>query len=90
MRLSLELVVIAIVILVVALVVLTMFGGSMGHLGTLTAAKNNCMRTGEFSCKSTGNYPSGWTTDKVGPNGETCSELVNCVCEPNTRTWSCV
>ena len=88
MRISLELVVIAIVILVVALVMLTIFSQGMLQLGPITTAKNNCNRIAVSTCSATGTVPSTWTTDRVGPNGETCAALLpGCMCIDNQ--WPC-
>jgi hypothetical protein len=89
MRLSLELVVIAIVILVVALVVLTIFGGGMLQFGPLVSARNNCINAGKWSCQTAGMVPDTWARDPVGPNGETCAMLLPaCQCRPN-NLWIC-
>ncbi len=88
MRLSLELVVIAIVILVVALVMLTIFGSTMWQLGPLTNARNNCERAGRWSCETAGMVPDTWARDSVGPNGETCRDLLpGCYCD--NGGWVC-
>ena len=88
MRLSLELVVIAIVILVVAIVVLTIFGGGIIQLQPVINARNNCNTAGELSCKTAGILPDGWARDQVGPSGETCAALLpTCQCVNNG--WVC-
>lgn len=89
MRLSLELVVIAIVILVVALVMLTIFGMGILQLDPLLNAKNNCNNAGKISCETAGTVPNTWVVGRVGPDGETCAVLIpNCVCLPD-KVWSC-
>jgi hypothetical protein len=88
MRLSLELVVIAIVILVVALVVLTIFGGGIGQFGPLVSARNNCNNAGKWSCQTAGTVPDGWARDSVGPSGETCAALLP-TCQCISNGWVC-
>ena len=88
MRLSLELVVIAIVILVVALVVLTIFGGGMTQFGPITNARNSCYNAGKWSCQTAGTVPNTWAREPVGPNGETCKQLLP-ACECVNNVWMC-
>ena len=83
MRTELELVIIAIMLLVGALVILTMFGGGMGQLGQITNAQNVCRQNFELSCRTTGQLPSTWSTAVVFTEngvGKTCANIVNCNC----------
>ena len=77
MRLSLELIVIAIVILVVAVVVLAIFGGTMERNKQLTDIKASCIQMGSASCKSMGELPPTWKIQKLhyGNKMETCEEI---------------
>lgn len=91
MRLSLELVVIAIVILVVAMVVLTIFGSVIPRFGTLTDFRNYCGSTGKLSCEAAGMEPFNWKqNENVGGQMTTCLNAMGafggcCV----DRTWVC-
>ena len=81
MRMSLEMVVIAIIIMVVAVVVLTIFGGGIGQFGIATDARANCLNQGKWSCETSGAMPAGWEKIHVFRQGEqsnwkTCEELV--------------
>ncbi len=87
MRLSLELVVIAIVILVVALVVLTIFGTGIMPFGWFSSTKNLCINQFTSSCQTTGQVPSDWGvpkyTDPSDPSKKiACSGLATCTCYP--------
>lgn len=91
MRLSLELVVIAIVILVVALVVLTIFGSVIPRFGTMTDFTNYCSSTGRLSCESTGLEPINWKmNENVGGQMTTCLNAMGAfnVCCVD-RAWAC-
>ena len=73
MRMSLELVVVAIVLLVVALVVLTIFGSVIPRFGTMTDFSNYCASTGRLSCEAAGMEPINWKLDEnVGGQMTTC------------------
>jgi hypothetical protein len=81
MRISLELIVIAIIILVVAVVALTIFGGGIGQFGMATDARSNCLNQGKWSCETSGALPAGWETIYVFKQGakenwQTCADLV--------------
>jgi len=88
MRMSLELVVIAIVILVVALVMLTIFGGGMQQFGPLVNARNTCNNAGKWSCQTAGRAPDTWAIGQVGPEGETCAQLLP-ACRCTDSQWLC-
>jgi len=82
MRMSLELIVVAIIILVVSIVVLTIFGGGISQFGTATDARSNCLNQGKWSCETSGSMPAGWDTIHVYREGDdttkwkTCGDLV--------------
>jgi len=86
---ALELVVVAIVLLVAALVILTMFGGGMTQLGQITNAQNNCKETYRLTCLTTGGPPSTWTSAYVYTDAEgkkqTCSTIVSCDCKSDGK-----
>lgn len=78
MRLALELVVTAIIILVVAIVVLAIFGGGISQLGSVTDARASCINQGKWSCETSGVMPAGWDTITVfrqGNEAKTCKDL---------------
>jgi predicted permease len=79
MRLSLELVVIAIVILVVAIVILAFFGMGVQQANQITDARNQCIITASASCQSIGAMPPIWEieTVRVGNDMWSCDELTN-------------
>lgn len=88
MRTELELVIIAIMLLVAALVVLTIFSGGLSQLGPLVNPRNNCDNSGRWACQTAGKVPDSWARDMVGPNKETCKQLLpTCQCVENT--WLC-
>lgn len=75
-------VVTAIILLVVALVVLTIFGTTMGTFATITQAKTHCINQFTASCKAANAGPPTWETVNVAVGGDskTCSEWVSCSC----------
>jgi len=88
MRMSIELVVVAVVILVVAMVVLTIFGTGMGPFGWFASNENLCISQYTASCQSTGADPTDWAvpkfTDSSGAK-KSCSQLISCSCD-KTKT----
>lgn len=101
MRISLEMVIIAVIILVVAVVVITIFGGGIGQFGSATDARANCLNQGKWSCETTGTLPATWKTipvftDSAGSK-KTCEVLAgtNCKCTKTVTdgnikyTWGC-
>ncbi|RLJ09265.1 MAG: hypothetical protein DRP13_00635 [Candidatus Aenigmatarchaeota archaeon] len=72
----------AVVILIAALVVLTIFGGGMGQVSTLTQFKNNCIIQAKTTCSSFGAMPPTWDLDvSVSGTKTSCSKevgLANC------------
>lgn len=80
MRTELELVIIAIMLLVAALVVLTIFAGGLGPFGTLTNARSSCANAGKSSCETSGIAPFNWETKSIQkPDGTytSCADLLN-------------
>ena len=90
MRLSLELVVIAIVILVVALVLLTIFGIGITPFGSITDFKNNCISTGRLACETVGAAPFTWghTVNVAGQQTSCAAELGGFPCVRETKQWT--
>jgi hypothetical protein len=65
MNITLTVVVAAIVILITALVVITIFGSSMNQVGTMAQARAYCEATCQASLKSTGGIPITWDVPNV-------------------------
>jgi hypothetical protein len=84
-RMSLELVVVAIVILVVALVVLTIFGTGIAPIADITTAKSQCSQAGAATCSSIGQLPGTWNAKTVvyrtgaTTAWESCAVLLSCI-----------
>ena len=72
----------AVVILIAALVVLTIFGGGMGQVSTLTQFRNNCIIQAKTTCSSFGTMPPTWDLDvPVSGTKTSCSKelgVANC------------
>ncbi len=60
MSATLMIVVTAVVILIIALVLITIFSGSITPLASLAQAANNCRVQGQTTCDSTGALPATW------------------------------
>ena len=82
---TLYLVVVAVVILIVALVLLTIFGSGVGIISGLTQNENLCITKATSTCTSINQMPVDWNsrtlteegyTDKV--SCKTILSLVNC------------
>ena len=79
MNITLTVVVSAIVILITALVVITMFGGTVTTFSTISEATNNCRTTGKIACETTGQLPFTWNTKfKAGDSVTDCKTLAQC------------
>jgi hypothetical protein len=78
-RMSLELVVVAIVVLVVALVILTIFGTGIGPFGAFSSTQNLCTTQFTTTCQSTGIVPSDWSVPKytVGNDKLSCAGIMS-------------
>ena len=66
MNTTLAVVVSAIVILITALVVITIFSNSIGNVATLTDGKSLCLTVGQTACVSTNALPSAWVVNVAG------------------------
>ena len=78
-------VVTAIIILVVALVILTIFGSGLGNIQTITQAESQCASLGASACKATGSLPPTWGVNNMlvrDANGnqrmDSCAVLLKC------------
>jgi hypothetical protein len=70
---SIVIVVTAVVILVAALVILTIFGGGMGSVGTLTNFRTQCIAQCQVTCPL-GSLPPTWTmTVKIQGTDQSCA-----------------
>lgn len=73
MSTTLWIVISAVVIVVVALVILTIFGSSMGGVSNVVEFRRNCEMVGRTSCSATGFLPLTWTQNvKVGNTETSC------------------
>jgi hypothetical protein len=92
---SIVIVVTAVVILVAALVILTIFGGGIGSVGTLSSAENTCRAAFQTACSTTGTKPVTWdvptmrVTEGTTTVMKPCSGIVTCSCNSGTRTATC-
>jgi hypothetical protein len=80
---TLWIVIAAILALIIALVLLTMFGTSVASFSTLTDANNFCNNQCQISCKTLQQIPLGWATNKIKVAGDvkTCQDIVgSCNC----------
>ncbi len=81
---TLWIIVAAIVIMVTALVVLTIFSGGISNVSQFTAAKSTCVTQYTVSCKTTGQAPASWQAKTVrDENGvlTSCSVVASgCLC----------
>jgi hypothetical protein len=78
---TLVIIVAAVVVLVTALILLTIFGTGMAPISTLSEARNSCRLQGESICKSTGQLPPTWDLQTIKVGGELLS--CNQICSPN-------
>ncbi len=79
MNTTLAVVVSAIVILVTALVVITIFSGGAGQIGSITNAQSICQTQGRSSCLSTGQLPLTWEIPTVSiPASDGVNIMVSC------------
>jgi len=74
---TLYLVIVAVVLLILALVLLTIFGGSMTTVSSLTEAGNLCRTQAMASCAATNNMPYNWNMNTVNVGGvpKSCSSI---------------
>ena len=92
MNTTLAVVVSAIVILITALVVITIFANGIGNVATLSDGKSLCLTVGTTACASTNTLPPSWIVNVAGartdcrggtgmlPSGCTCTnyQMVGC------------
>ena len=81
MQITLSVVVSAIVILITALVIITIFGQSIGNISTLTEATTRCSSEAEITCRTTNSMPITWdvNTVRVDDGIKSCALLTTCV-----------
>lgn len=77
MNTSLEIVVMAIILLVVALVLLTIFGSGITPVANLTSFQNSCRISGKVSCEGGGIQPVTWAQQvTIGNVAKSCENLM--------------
>ncbi len=95
MRVSILIVVSAIVILVIALVLLTIFSSGIGNIYTIAGAQSQCAQIGRSTCASAGTLPANWAipTMRVNEAGQTvlrsCAYLMRATCGEQLNTQPC-
>ncbi|RLJ09800.1 MAG: hypothetical protein DRP15_02380 [Candidatus Aenigmatarchaeota archaeon] len=77
----------AVVILIAALIVLTIFGQGVSQVSTITKFRNNCLIQARTSCQITGQLPPNWHAEVIIEKQKTsCYEEMgkcnNCNCIP--------
>jgi hypothetical protein len=70
MSMTLTIIVAAVVILVTALVILTIFGQGMIPVGTLTDIRNQCTLTNKQLCETTGTVSPTWSLNTFIVDGK--------------------
>ncbi|MBM3303781.1 MAG: hypothetical protein FJY76_01690 [Candidatus Aenigmarchaeota archaeon] len=83
MNTTLAVVVSAIVILIAALVVITIFSGGITQVATLAQAKTICSTQYITMCQSTGQKPTTWDINNMNVAGDikSCAEAApSCTC----------
>jgi disulfide bond formation protein DsbB len=80
---TIYLIVAAVVILITALVILTIFGTGIQPIVDITTQRSICLQQGTISCQTTGELPPTWKIPmKVNEGGKivekSCSEITNC------------
>jgi len=86
MNITLSVVVAAIVILITALVIITIFGQSIGNVATIAEGETYCRTVLEASCKTANSKPTVWKVN-IGGNVQECSGLPgisSCTCSEYT------
>ena len=83
MNITLTVVVSAIVILITALVVITIFGQSIGNVAMIAQGETYCRTVLETSCKTTNSAPPVWkvNVDGVVKDCGTLAGISGCKCE---------
>ncbi len=86
MNITLTVVVAAIVILITALVVITIFGSGMTNVGSMAELESFCKTQCETSCRTTGQPPVTWNVNNVqDKNGQ----LTSCGAALGIRDFQC-
>ena len=77
---TLFLVVSAVVMLVTALVIITIFGGGMTQFASISDNMNHCTMTGSSSCSTVGQLPITWGLNNIkdGNDLKSCGSLLSC------------
>ena len=93
MNTTLAVVVSAIVILITALVVITIFSGGITQVGTLGRAQTLCQTSYITTCQSTGQTPTIWSVPNMNVEGniKSCADILTCTCtttQPYTASCS--
>ncbi len=92
MNITLTVVVAAIVILITALVVITIFGGGIKQVGGIAEAKALCQSQCESTCRATGGVPITWSVPTVRDASgapQSCQYLLGtATCSKDTGTCS--
>jgi len=78
MRVSILIVISAIVILIIALVLLTIFSQGISPVGTLTGAQSQCAQIGRSTCAATGTLPANWAVPSMRVNINGQPQWVSC------------
>ena len=76
--------VVLILLLILALILINTFGSGILQLKTFTEARSICEATGKSLCKSFGDMPFSWITNKINTKigWRTCAEIMGCdTCE---------
>lgn len=89
-----ELVIAIIVILVVAIVILTIFGPGISPVPDFASQRNVCVQSGSGTCSTTGSLPLDWQVPKPYKQGDqvlsgSCAELVGGFGTPCTTCGTC-
>ena len=91
MNITLTVVVAAIVILITALVVITIFGSGMTNVGSIAEAEAFCKTQCEAACRTTSGIPITWSVNNINKNGVPTScqaEVGTATCSGQTCTYS--
>ena len=87
---TLYILVAAIIILVTAVVIISVFLQGVGPAVGLTEAKSLCQTQLATSCATFGQVPATWSVQNVNIDGEekSCAQITNCGCNPDTKTMT--
>lgn len=85
---TLWIVITAVIIIVIALVLLTIFGQGIAPVSTLVEFTQQCRTTATISCQTTGLLPLNWDSEvTIGGTLTTCRErLPDLTCEESPPT----